>query len=100
MSSSLIVQFSLREFCQCAELPEESLLQIVEHGIIEPSGPTPEQWLFDAGALATARRAMRLQRELDIEWAGIALALQLLGELEQLRAENSLLRRRLSRFEM
>ncbi|MBF7731034.1 chaperone modulator CbpM [Pseudomonas sp. N040] len=99
MTSSLIVQLSLHEFCQRAELPEQSLLELVEHGIIEPSGPAPEQWLFDAGALAIARRALRLQRELEIEWAGVALALQLLDELEQLRAENTLLRRRLSRFE-
>ncbi len=99
MSSSLIVQMSIHEFCQCAELPQESLLEIVEHGIVEPSGPSPEQWLFDAAALATARRALRLQRELQVEWAGVALALQLLDELEQLRAENTRLRRRLSRFE-
>lgn len=99
MSSSLIVQMSIHEFCQCAELPQESLLEIVEHGIVEPSGPSPEQWLFDAAALAIARRALRLQRELQVEWAGVALALQLLDELEQLRAENTRLRRRLSRFE-
>lgn len=99
MSSSLIVQMSIHEFCQCAELPQESLLEIVEHGIVEPSGPSPEQWLFDVAALATVRRALRLQRELQVEWAGVALALQLLDELEQLRAENARLRRRLSRFE-
>lgn len=99
MSSSLIVQLNIHEFCQCVELPQASLLEIVENGIIQPSGAAPEQWLFDATALATARRALRLQRELDIEWAGIALALQLLDELEQLRAENSQLRSRLSRFE-
>ena len=99
MSSSLIVQFSLHEFCECAELPQESVLEIVEQGIVEPTGPTPEQWVFDAAALATAKRALRLQRDLQIEWAGIALALQLLDELEQLRAENTRLRCRLSRFE-
>lgn len=100
MSSSLIVQMSIHEFCQCAELPQESLLEIVEHGILEPSGPTPEQWQFDASALAIVKRALRLRRELEIEWAGIALALQLLDELEQLRTDNDQLRRRLSRFEM
>jgi chaperone modulatory protein CbpM len=40
-----------------------------------------------------------LQAELQIEWAGVSLALQLLDELEYLRDENSHLRRRLSRFE-
>jgi chaperone modulatory protein CbpM len=99
MMSSLIVQLNIHEFCQCAELPQASLVEIVEHGIVEPSGLTPEQWLFDSSALTIVKRALRLQNALQIEWAGVALALQLLDELEQLRAENSHLRRRLSRFE-
>lgn len=99
MMSSLILQLNIHEFCQSAELPQAALLEIIEHGILEPSGASPEQWLFDANALVIAKRARRLQGELQIEWAGIALALQLLDELEQLRAENTQLRRRLSRFE-
>lgn len=97
--SSLIMQLNIHEFCQYAELPQTVLLEIVDHGIIEPRGSSPEQWLFDANALALVKRAFRLQAELQIEWAGVALALQLLDELEQLRAENSHLRRRLARFE-
>ncbi|AYC34513.1 chaperone modulatory protein CbpM [Pseudomonas cavernae] len=100
MRSRLIIQFNLHEFCQCAELSTECLYEIVEHGIVEPSGSQPEDWLFDATALAIAKRAARLRRDLDIEWAGIALALNLLEELEQLRTENSRLRQRLSRFEV
>ncbi len=99
MMSSLILQLDIHEFCQCAELPQALLLEIIDHGIVEPNGATPEQWLFDANALAIVKHALRLHNELQIEWAGIALALQLLNELEQLRTENSQLRRRLSRFE-
>lgn len=97
--SSQTLQVNILELCLCAELPQTVVLEIVEHGIVEPSGPTPEQWLFDASALAIVKRAFRLQADLQIEWAGVALALQLLDELEHLRAENSHLRRRLSRFE-
>ncbi len=99
MMSSLIVQLDIHEFCECVGLAEDCLLEIIEHGIVEPTGPTAELWLFDANALAVARRALRLQRDLQLEWAGIALALQLIDELEQLRTENAHLRRRLSRFE-
>lgn len=97
--SSQIMQLDIHEFCQCAELPQSVLLEIVEHGIVEPSGSTPEQWRFSTHSLAIVKRAFRLQVELQIEWAGVALALQLLDDLEHLRAENSHLRRRLSRFE-
>lgn len=99
MSSSLTLQLSVEEFCQSAELPVEHLLEIVEYGILQPTGQTPAEWLFDANALAVAKRALRLRRDLDLEWAGIALALELMAELEQLRHENSQLKLRLSRFE-
>ncbi len=97
--TSPIMQLNIYEFCQSAELPQTVLMEIVEHGIVEPRGPTPEQWLFDASALSIVKRAFRLQAELQLEWAGVALALQLLAELEQLRAENSYLLRRLNRFD-
>ncbi len=97
--SQLIMQLTIDEFCQCAELPQRVLLEIVEHGILEPNGQTQAHWRFGSNALPVAKRAYRLRADLHIDWPGVALALQLLDELEQLRAENSHLRRRLSRFE-
>lgn len=99
MITTLSVQWHREEFCRLAELPEDCLIEIVEQGIVEPSGDTPEEWLFDAAALSVARRAARLQRDLEIDWAGIALALSLLDELDELRAENAMLRQRLGRFQ-
>lgn len=96
---SPIHPLNLEEFCQSAELPVEYLFEIVEQGIIEPRGAAPESWRFDTRALLIARRAARLRRDLDLEWPGIALALELLEELEQLRRENRQLRRRLGRFQ-
>jgi len=98
MSSSYL-QMNVVEFCQCTKLPQAWLIEIVEEGILEPGGADPEQWLFDMQAVAVARRALRLRQDLELEWAGIALALQLLDQLEQLREENRQLRSRLSRFE-
>jgi chaperone modulatory protein CbpM len=49
--------------------------------------------------VAQITRAVRLHRELQVDWAGIALALELLNELEGLRRENETLRRRLERLE-
>ncbi|MFD2407206.1 chaperone modulator CbpM [Azorhizophilus paspali] len=41
---------------------------------------------------------MRLQRELELDWQAVAVALDLLDEVGRLRAENENLRRRLLRF--
>ena len=99
MSSTLIVQLDMRTLCQEADITADYVIEIVEHGIVEPCGASPAQWRFSSHALSVAKRALRLQVELQLEWAGVALALQLLDEVEHLRAENSHLRRRLSRFE-
>ena len=45
---------------------------------------TPE-WRFTGDALRRARLALRLERELEINLAGVALALELMEEIEQLR---------------
>ncbi|WP_397450139.1 chaperone modulator CbpM [Pseudomonas sp. NA-150] len=98
MSSTLIVELDMKEFCQVTDMPAAFVIEIVEHGILQPQGLQPDNWLFDAHALAVARKAAKLQRDLELEWQGVALALELLDEVETLRAENRMLRQRLSRF--
>lgn len=98
MSSTLVVQLDMQTLCRETDLPADYVIEIVEHGIVEPSGRTPEEWLFDDQAPVLAKRAAKLQRELELEWEGVALALQLLEEVQQLRTENNMLRQRLGRF--
>lgn len=97
MSSTLIVQLDMRTLCQEADVTADCVIEIVEHGIVEPSGRTPEDWLFDDQAPLLTRRAAKLHQELELEWEGVALALELLQEVQQLRSENSMLRQRLGR---
>lgn len=98
MSSTLIVQLDMRTLCQEANITKDYVIEIVEHGIVEPKGRTPEDWLFDDQAPLLARRAVKLHQELDLEWEGVALALELLQEVQQLRSENNMLKQRLGRF--
>jgi chaperone modulatory protein CbpM len=98
MSSTLIVELDMKEFCRVTEMPAAFVIEIVEHGILEPQGQRPDDWLFDADALAVARLAIKLQHDLELEWEGVALALDLLSEVDRLRAENFMLKQRLGRF--
>lgn len=96
--TTVVVELDMKQFCQASDMPAAYVIEIVEHGILEPQGRKPEEWLFDDHALITARRAARLQRELALEWQGVALALDLLDELDQVRAENRMLKQQLGRF--
>ena len=98
MTRTLVVELDMKQFCQASDMPAAYVIEIVEHGILDPQGCKPDEWLFDDHALITARRAARLQRELELEWEGVALALDLLDELDQVRAENRMLRQQLARF--
>ncbi|MBA1199405.1 chaperone modulatory protein CbpM [Pseudomonas plecoglossicida] len=98
MSSTLIVQLDMRTLCQEVDITADWVIEIVEHGIVQPSGRTPEDWLFDDRAPVTLKRAVKLHQELELEWEGVALALELLEEVQHLRSENSMLRQRLGRF--
>ncbi|GGO83231.1 hypothetical protein GCM10011348_26500 [Marinobacterium nitratireducens] len=93
----VLIELTIEEFTQATDLSRDSLMQMVEEGILVP-GQKSGQWRFQAQLVARARRASRLHRDLGIDWSGIALALELLDELEQTRRENRRLRQRLGRF--
>ena len=98
MSSPLIVQLDMAEFCEASDLSDVYVIEIVEHGILEPQGAQPREWRFTDYELALAKRAAKLRRDLDLEWEGVALALDLLEEVRELRAENLMLKQRLGRL--
>ena len=89
---------SFVELCDVTELSSPIILEIVEHGIVEPEGAEPESWLFSIQMVTATKKACRMHRDLGIDWPGIALAISLLDELEQLRIENQKLHHRLNRF--
>jgi chaperone modulatory protein CbpM len=98
MHNDYVMNLRLVDACHALELASTQVLEIVEHGIIIPVGETPEDWLFDLQMISTARRAMRLQRDLQLEWSAVALVLELIEERDRLRAENAMLQRQLQRF--
>ncbi|MGE5372433.1 MAG: chaperone modulator CbpM [Solirubrobacterales bacterium] len=60
---------------------------LTELGIIEPVESEPEP-LYNQDALRRASAAFRLRNQLGVNWAGIALVLDLLDRIERLELEN------------
>lgn len=89
---------SFTEVCLQTDVAEETVFEIIEQGIVEPIGASPDEWLFSPTMLILTKKAVRMHRDLHVDWTGIALALELLGEVEQLREQNRNLERRLGRF--
>lgn len=80
------VQLTLRDLCNACSQHADWIIDLVEEGILEPVGREQAQWRFPASSLQRARIALHLQRDLEINLAGVALALDLLDEIEGLRA--------------
>ena len=77
---------TLGQLCRACGVHADWIISLVEEGIIEPQGADIRLWRFSGASLVRARSALRLQRDLGVNLAGIALALDLMEELESLRA--------------
>lgn len=80
---------SLADLCRSCTLPAERVFDMIEYGIIEPiqRDAISSRWVFSATCVPRLNTAIRLQRDLDINLAGAALALELLDELKILRRQ-------------
>jgi chaperone modulatory protein CbpM len=77
---------TLGQLCRACGTHADWIICLVEESIIEPHGEDMRLWRFSGESMARARSALRLKRDLGINLAGIALVLDLMEELESLRA--------------
>jgi chaperone modulatory protein CbpM len=77
---------TLIEVSRACAVRAECIVELVDHGLLVPLGREPHRWRFSGVHLRRANIALRLQRDLGVNLAGAALALQLLDEVEALRA--------------
>lgn len=80
------VKLTITEISCACRVREDDIVELVEEGIIEPLSPDSATWTFPGPQLRRAHKAVRLQRDLEINLAGVALVLDLLEEMEKLRA--------------
>lgn len=78
---------SLSELCAACGVHAEYIMELVAEGALEPKGKKLRDWRFSGDCLRKTRIAVRLQRDLQVNVAGVALALDLLEEIESLRGK-------------
>ncbi len=84
------------QVCQRYQITNSELIELLEQGLI-PEITKPSQHIcFDAKMVRRIEAARRLQMDLDVNLAGVVLALELYDELERLRCEVNVLRRHVS----
>jgi chaperone modulatory protein CbpM len=78
---------TLQELCIACNVQAEWIIELVEQGVIDVRGQTETDWTFTGLSLVRVSKAQRLQRDLGLNTAGVALALELIAEIEDLRAQ-------------
>ncbi len=81
------LHLSLIEISEACASRTEWVVELVEEGILEPLGADRDHWRFAGESLSRASTARRLQRDLGMNLAGVAMALDLLEEIASLRAQ-------------
>ena len=80
LRSDIVDALSLRDLCRFCQAEEAWVIELVEHGVLDPSGSTTGNWQFVGTSIVRAKKASRLNRDLGINTAGVALVLDLLEE--------------------
>ncbi|HWK39904.1 MAG TPA: chaperone modulator CbpM [Hyphomicrobium sp.] len=79
-------EITLADLTRTCRVRTEWVMELVDEGVIEPRQRTGPQWRFSATSIVRVERARRLQSDLGVNLAGVALALQLLDRIDALEA--------------
>ncbi|MCC7413596.1 MAG: MerR family transcriptional regulator [Gammaproteobacteria bacterium] len=79
------LELSTAELCRLCHLSPDELMNMVAEGLLDPIGEAPERWRFASHALPRIQLALRLERDLGVNLAGVALISELLDQIERLR---------------
>ena len=85
-------ELTIDDLCMACGLSKDKIATYVDEGIIEPEGVTTVEWRFSRTTIVELQKARRLEQDLGLNEAGIALTFDLLSQIDDLR-------RRLAHFE-
>ena len=75
----------LAEFARACGVEVEFVRTLVDEGLVQPAPDAPH-WSFGGDELARVRRILRLQRDFEANLQSVAVMLDLLDEIDRLRA--------------
>ncbi|MFA6303212.1 MAG: chaperone modulator CbpM [Legionella sp.] len=87
------VTYSVVEVCDRYHIPEQLVEEMIEHGLFDVPSNNVKTLVLHQKDLQKIESAMRLHQDLGINLPGVALALDLLEQLENLSKELDVLRR-------
>ena len=81
------LEFDVQQLSRACCCEVELIVALVHEGVFGAAGSDPADWRFEGPVLQRARLAIRLARDLEINPPSVALALDLIDELNVLRVQ-------------
>ena len=75
---------TISDLCRSCTIETETVTLLVKEGILDPVGTDVAHWKFTVTSLRRVKTAIHLQRDLGVNLAGAALALELLDRIAEL----------------
>lgn len=75
---------SLADLCRSCTVETTTITTLVAEGILDPTGEDIDHWRFTIGSLRRVKTVIHLQRDLGVNLAGAALALELLDRIAEM----------------
>jgi len=75
---------SLADLCRSCTVEIQTVTSLVTEGVLDPLGRDVDHWRFTVGSLRRVKTVIHLQRDLGVNLAGAALALDLLDRIAEL----------------
>ena len=84
-------EITIVQLCEVCSIEVTLVDEMIDEGILEPTHGRSEKRRFSYGSVRRIRTVIRLQQDIGINLAGVALVLELLDRIENLKSQ---LRRR------
>ena len=80
-------EITIVELCEVCSVERKMVDQLIDEGILEPTGRSGKSRQFPYSSVRRTRTVIHLQRDLGVNLAGAALVLELLDNIDDLRAQ-------------
>ena len=82
-----VAHCTVDELCLACNVNADWIAELVEHGVIAPIGQVHAEWRFTNLTVVRIAKAKRLQRDLELNPPALGIVLDLLDEIDDLRAQ-------------
>jgi chaperone modulatory protein CbpM len=79
-------KITIDEVTRSCAVHRQKIVELVMEGIVEPEGQAPEEWRFTGRELSRARKALRIENDLDVNLHAVSIILNLLDQIDELQA--------------